>query len=299
MSISFKIIESSNIHEYQNQFSKLEESIAYPLDGGADSFTINHGEKYNQFFSDMGKARFILAFDSGQLCGSIAGVWKNININNKNFSGLYVGDLKTNPNYRGSKIPSKMIRHALLKYISKKKYRDWDFLYYVGMNGAKGNVTKTFKGFHLGKLSKPVCNQRIYIINSSQFDRLSNYNFKNKNYMTVDLSPNNLNKIITNKGKKDLTLQSSGEMMKLAHIHFQIDRYLNQNLNQILKKITHEFSNYKLCFAIDERNSEFINYLKKNNIESNTTCSIYAFNWPIIGHNLKQHKFISLSTAEI
>ena len=50
----------------------------------------------------------------------------------------------------------------------------------------------------------------------------------NKNYMTVELSPKNLNKIITNKGKKDLTLQSSGETMNLAHIHFQIDRYLNK-----------------------------------------------------------------------
>ena len=171
MPIKFKIIESSSINEYQTEFINIEKNITYPLDEGIDSFTINHGEKYNKFFSDMGKSRFILALDSEKLCGSIAGVWKKIKINEKNVCGLYVGDLKTIPKYRGLKIPLKMIFHAFLKYILNRKYRGWSFLYYIGMNGESGNITKTFKGLHLGKLSKSTSNQRIYIISSNSLSK--------------------------------------------------------------------------------------------------------------------------------
>ena len=299
MPINFKIIESSEIIKYQNQFFNMEENIIYPLDGGADSFTINHGNRYDKFFSEMGKARFVLALESGKLCASVAGVWKIIKINNKNICGLYVADLKTISNYRGFKIPLKMIFYTLIKYIFNQKYKGWNFLYYIGMNGDKGNVTNTFKGLHLGKLSKSTCNQKIYIINSNNLNKLTHFDFKPQNGTTMELSPNNLNKIITNRGKKDLTLQSSGEIMKLAHIHFQINENFNKTLSKILKKITDQFSDYKLCFAVDERNQTFIDFLSQNKVESNTTCSIYTFNWPIIGYNLKRHKFISLSTAEI
>ena len=299
MWINFKIIDSLNIVEYQNQFTSLEKNITYPLDGGMDSFTINHGVKYNQFFSKMGKARFILAFNSDDLCGSIVGVWKKIKINNKRLCGLYIGDLKIHPKYRGKKIPLRMIYYAFLKYIFHPCYRGWDFLYYIGMNGSAGNVTKSFKGFHLGKFSSLISVQRIYIIQSNELNGLSYYNFTKDNHTTIELSPNNLNKIITNQGEKDLTLKSSGELMRLAHIHFQINNKINDILTQLSKEITNKFSNYKLCFAVDERNQRFINYLSQNNIESNTTCCIYTFNWPIIGYNLKQHQFISLSTAEI
>ena len=299
MSINFKIIESANITEYQNELSNIEKSITYPLNGGADSFSINHGERYPQFFSDMGEARFILAFNGKKLCGSIAGIWKRIKINKKSICGLYIGDLKTISRYRGLKIPLKMVYHALLKYIFNPKYRGWDFLYYIGMNSQKGNVTKTFKGFHLGKFSKSICNQKIYIINSNNLNKLSHYNFRLQNGMIIDLSPNNLNKIITNEGKKNLTLQSSGEIMRLAHIHFQIDENINKTLSQFSKKIMNQFPDYKICFAVDEKNRDFIDFLNQNNIKSDTTCSVYTFNWPIIGYNLRNSKFISLSTAEI
>ena len=299
MSIKLKIVESSDIMQYQNQFSNIEQSIKYPLDGGADSFTINHGNRYDHFFSNMGKTRFLIALESAKLCGSIAGVWKKIKINNKPLCALYVADLKIIAKYRGRRIPLKMVFHALLKYIIYQKYKGWKFLYYIGMNGEKGNVTKSFRGFHLGRLSKSICNQNIYIINPNDLENLSYFSFIPNNGTTIELSPNNINKIITNRGIKDLTLQSSGKIMQLAHIHFQIDENLNQSISELVSIIKQKFYDYKLCFAVDTRNQKFINYLSQNKIESNTTCSIYTFHWPILGYNVTYHKFISLSTAEI
>ena len=299
MSIKLKIIESSDIMEYQSQFSNIEKSIKYPLDGGADSFTINHGNRYDQFFSNMGRSRFLIALESAKVCGSIAAVWKKIKINKKPLYALYIADLKIISKYRGRRIPLKMVFHALLKYIIYQKYKGWKFLYYIGMNGEKGNVTKSFRGFHLGRLSKSICNQKIYIINLNDLENLSHFSFKHNNGTTIELSPNNINKIITNRGIKDLTLQSSGKIMQLAHIHFQINEKFNHNISELVKIIKQNFCDYKLCFAVDVRNNYFINYLSQNKIESNTTCSIYTFHWPILGYNLNRHKFISLSTAEI
>ena len=299
MSLNFKIIESTDISEFQNEFTEIEKNITYPLNNGKDSFIISHGNHYEQFFNDMGKTRFMIVHDSKKLCGAIAGVWKNIKVKNKEVCALYIADLKIIPEYRGGKVALKMLFSALFKYIFYVKYKGWDFLYYVGMNGENGNVTKTFKGFHLGKLSKPTCTQNIYIIDSDSLNDLSSYNHKESEDSTIELSPDNLNKIITNKGKKDIILSSSNERMKLAHIHFQIDSNINNTLNEISRRITNEYSDYSLCFAVDQRNKKFINFLDQNNISRNTTCTIYTFNWPIIGHNLKRHEFVSLSTAEI
>ena len=77
MSLSFVIVDPQGLAPYVPQLRMLEEGISYPIEGGTDSFVIDHGLEYHPFFSEMGiKARFMLVRHHEKIVGSMAGVWK-------------------------------------------------------------------------------------------------------------------------------------------------------------------------------------------------------------------------------
>ena len=48
-----------------------------------------------------------------------------------------------------------MAWYALLHWAKDKEYRGWDFLFYAAMQQNTGDVNRSFKGFHLGRMSQP------------------------------------------------------------------------------------------------------------------------------------------------
>ena len=75
------------------------------LKNGEGTFTIDHGKDYYPFFTQQGdKTRFVIIKANSEVIGVSVGMWKKILFFNKTYNGLYVADLKINPDYRKKEI---------------------------------------------------------------------------------------------------------------------------------------------------------------------------------------------------
>ena len=95
MKYEFEIIGPGQVKKYIRDFKTLEKKIEYPLEDGNGSFKINHGLNYHTFFTQQGfKTRFAVIKKDEKIIGTVAGIWKPIRINNKDYTGFYISDLK-------------------------------------------------------------------------------------------------------------------------------------------------------------------------------------------------------------
>ena len=95
MRYEFDIIGPEQVNKYIRDFKSLEKTIEYPLENGHGNFRIIHGGNYHKFFSQQGfKTRFVAIKNENKVIGAIAGIWKPIKINNKDYTGFYISDLK-------------------------------------------------------------------------------------------------------------------------------------------------------------------------------------------------------------
>ena len=277
----------------------MESDISYPLDGGRESFSIEHGDRYYKFFSDMGRCYFIIVLLNSKIHGTISGVIKRVSIANKSINALYVADLKVHPKSRGYGLPSKMIIKGLRSYLTNSKYRDWSLLFFVGMHGYSGDISKSFKGYHLGLLASPISKQRIYIVSPSKLSFINGVAPTTDFNDILELSPDKISKITVNSGKKDLRRSSDGSKILLAHVHPSVGKNFISDLICLSSTVSDKYHGHDVCFSIDNRHKDMINYLSMNGITTDTFSSIFVFRWPIFGPSLKNIEYVSISTSEI
>jgi hypothetical protein len=296
MSIHFSIKNHTEIAVYTNSLLDLEKSIRYPIDDGNDYFTIIHGKNYHPFFSSMGITKFLIAFDEEEVIGSAAGTWKKITFGDKKYTGLYVSDLKLSSKYRGKTIPAKMAWYAFRNWLINKSNRGWDFLFYAAMQKKSGDVNRSFIGLHLGRLVKPFCVFDIYFIEPEKLLKLTSPPPLPSGI--INLSENKQNNIEWNIDKKEFILQSTGKPWILAHLpslsNISVVNYFTNAGEAIIKKDPNALA----CFALDNRITEWKDWLQKNGIQSETTCVMYALSFSGFSINRKS-KLLSISTAEI
>jgi hypothetical protein len=297
MKLRYAILEAEELAPYVAQLLELERAIRYPIEGGEDHFIIDHGPSYTSFFTDMGRSYFLLVFDGERVVGSIAGVFKSLSLGGRDRTGLYLADLKLHHEYRGLGVPAQMIWHALARWPFARAYQGWSFLFYAAMQGAYGDVNRTFKGLHLGRLVVPSVELKIFFIPPTELLELPPGELSELKKGAAELSPTKSEELAWNLGQKTFRLESTGEPWKLAHLP-TFQQASSDRLRGWAKEIDQKDSEALLCFAVDQRNSSMIEWLEARGLTTNTDCLIYALSFH--GFSLSQAAdWLLLSTAEI
>jgi len=300
MSIQFRIVDAEGLAPYVDGLRALEQGISYPIADGADSFVIDHGNDYHPFFSEMGvKTGFLVVLDNEDVVGSAVGVWKPSQIQGKSYIGLYFADLKLLPQYRGRNISSKIFWYAIIRWPFVKDYQGWSFAFFAAMHGDKGDVKRSFRRFHLGRITRPAAELRVFFVSSLLLLDLGVGPKMPNRTRGIELSSPHLPLVKWNDGKKDFCLQSTGLPWKLAHVQIfsSEEQSLGDRLNHAGMQIQEREPDALACFAIDVRLTGAIAWLAENKIVSDTLCTVYSVSF--FAPSLRKADFIVLSTGDI
>tara|TARA_A100001015_G_scaffold151905_1_gene168405 strand:- start:3815 stop:4375 length:561 start_codon:yes stop_codon:yes gene_type:complete len=178
-----------------------------------------------------------------------------------------------------------------------KDFQGWDFIYFCAMQKKNKGVESSFKGVHLGKLTRPNCLLNIYILEPQ---KLKNIDLDELQYYPeneINLSPNLKNDILWNEGKKNIVSVQDGSIMNLGHLNPEVFYLKNKGrLNKSIKEVS-DRSNGKICFAVDCRNKKIVNVFEKSGVYTDTKCRVFSFS--PFSKPMNRANIISISTGEI
>ena len=299
MRYEFDIIGPEQVNKYIRDFKSLEKTIEYPLENGHGNFRIIHGGNYHTFFSQQGfKTRFVAIKNENKVIGAIAGIWKPIKINNKDYTGFYISDLKIESEHRKKNIVKKLLWYLIKRWPITSDYQGWDFNYYCTMLRNGKGVNQSFKGFNLAKLPSQSATVSIYMVDPSTLLSLDIKTLPdNENNHSVNLSPFREEQVLWNDGIKDIQSTTDNSIMKLGHLHPKIlTNKFSSKLNECISEINNK-ENGLACFAIDDRDTNKIDWLTSYGITTNTKCNIFSFS--PFAPSLKKSDIMYISTGEI
>ena len=298
MKFQYHIVDENQLKPFISDLRAIEKSIEYPLDDGTNNFYIDHGKEYSPFFTQQGhKTRFLIITQGKIVVGSIAAVWKKIFKNRKIYNGLYASDLKLRPEYRSKGVVKNFLWYLFFRWPFKKDFQKWDFSYFCAMQRGSKGVEKTFKGVHLGKLSRFCSTLNIYILGPKQLNVLDIKNLTYKPKNEVNLSPNLSDDVLWNDGKKNIISTKNNSILKLGHLNPNL--FHLGNTDRFVRAIK-KFSKKKkgqVCFAVDCRNRELLMKLEKQKIYTETKCKVFSF--PPLFNPINSANYFSISTGEI
>ena len=305
--LTFKIVESYELSPHVEDLRALEAGMTYPLD--EDTFTIDHGEAYHPFFSEMGAARFLLVMVDGEVLGTMAGVWREVEIAGVVTPSVYLGDFKLAKSLRGGQVARKLAMYALKAWWQRTTLGGWNLAFGAAMRGDRGDVMRTTSGggYHAGRLLEPMAQQVLYFVSPSDLAKVSSRGEPLWTTDYADLTPGAAMGIERTEGKKDFQLQSSGKPWPLAHLPLAPQR-CSQGYGEYLRRcakilIEQDLSSGRrsvACFGLDMRARHAIGWLARNGLEPGAHCTLYGVHFPRRGHpSIHEMPYVHLSTAMI
>ena len=158
-------------------------------------------------------------------------------------------------------------------------------------------VESTFKGVHLGKLTKPNCLLNIYILEPQKLMSIDLEELQYYPENEIKLSPNLKNDILWNDGKKNIVSIRDGSVINLGHLnpevfHLKNKERLKRSIKEVLVK-----KGGKICFAVDCRNKKIVKVLEKGGVHTDTKCRVFSFS--PFSKPLKHVNTVSISTGQI
>ena len=224
-------------------------------------------------------------------------MWKKILFFNKTYNGLYVADLKINPDYRKKEIVKKLLWHLLIRWPLTRDYKGWDFSFFCTMLKNNQGVERSFKGFNPAKLARPRVLFNIYMVKPTDLLSLDLKTLpKTHSEDCINLSPRRKELILWNDGIKNIISSNSNSVFNFGHLHPQI--FYNNKISQ-LKSAALKIEEKKgtACFAVDFRQTNLISWLKSNGIDTKTKCKLFSFS--PFAPSIKDFNNIYISTGEI
>ena len=297
------ILSFLNTHQmtqWQGALDKFDQQFSYPLDA-ENKFRVSHGSNYNAYFDRMGDSRHALMHTrEGDVVAIMSFVKKLIDLEGKQYYAIYVSDLKIDEAYRGRGLMQKFYHYLLTSPQSLWFYAGCPLLYFVGMEGAKGTIMRTFKGFWSRRFIKPLGYLKSYLISpqellqklparvaelkapiynlsAAQNRHLSQQYFDCKGVLNFFFDP------------------QAKEASSIAHLNISSDQ------GQVfLDKLYHVAESTKdsydyVAFALDERRNSMITAFAERGIVTNTRAVIGGFS---LISGLRQH-ILHLNTDEI
>lgn len=302
-----EICDSAQIDAYAGSLRELEASILYPIDDGADHFYIDHGERYHAFFSYMGDAYFMLARRGEQVIGSLAGVFRQAQAGEERLSSIYFCDFKLSKSARGGALARKMAGLVLKAAILEPRFWRWRIAYFAAMTGERGDVTRSMKKMHMGRLLDRAAKLKIYFVPASSLAELEISAAPSPpSGLGADFSPDVRQACqgsgwMSTAGRKDLRLKSTGQPWPLIHLPLG-PRQWGESWGHYLKGVGEELSSEgadpTTCFAIDARLEDHVTWLASQGVEAQTSCVVYALSIPN-PRSIYRYDWVHLATSEI
>ncbi len=170
MSLRVLHLRPEGLAPYVAQLQALERDISYPLD--ADRFVLSHGGAYHPFFAALGEAHFLVALEGDQVVGCVVGVRKPVSTPRGEVMSVYLADLKVHPEWRGRRVPARLLATALLISLRRWSALHWRFAFGAAMRGERGDVMRSAKGLSLLRLGRPFALLDVYFASPSQLATL-------------------------------------------------------------------------------------------------------------------------------
>ena len=307
MTVRFVHAPAHELAPYVDQLRALEREIPYPIADGQDEFRIDHGDAYHPFFSDMGEAHFILALDGDRAVGTVAGVLREAVLRGHRTKVLYAADMKVARTHRGGNLARRMLLFAARKMAVQPRGLSWRLAYVAAMRGAKGDVTRTVRGLHLGQLARPLAVLSLFFTPPEQLAALDLTDAPPPARIEdgLDLSPLDEARtptdplLVTTAGKKDLRLRSTSAPWPLVHL-VRGPATTSPSWPAYLKACGAAMVARGLqgpaCFAIDQRLRGHVDWLARRGVEPGASCTVYALS---LTRRARGASWVHLATSEI
>lgn len=269
---------AADLGPYAAGLCALEAGIAYPVGDGADHFTIDHGPSYHPFFSQMGDAHFLIGIDGDDVVASLAGVLRTAVLGDRRIETAYLADLKLAPTHRGGGLNRRIAMKCLQLLWAKPGLRRWRLAYGAAMRGERGDVTRTLRGLHPGRILRPLARLRLFFEPPDKLRGLGE-GPPRPPQDGLDLSGASGSLFESTKGRKDLRLDSTGAHWPLMHLCRPPQQWTD-GLGGILAQAADLPTDTVACFGLDERLDDHIRWLHAAGVEPGATCTLYALVLP-------------------
>jgi hypothetical protein len=191
---------------FQERVAALERIATYPL--GSDTFQIDHGRDYWAFFDRLGEIEYHAALDGEKVVAVAAGVLRTVPLskNGKTVRTWYLCDAKVHPDYRGQRIPLRILRSAFL----------WNYLrcphgYAISMDPPQGeNRVVRLAGKWRWSPARPVGKLAIFSLDEEQARRAAPVVADHRGPVSY----------LSLLGVKDLVLGSTKNPLPLLHVQW-------------------------------------------------------------------------------
>jgi hypothetical protein len=300
-------VDAAGLRPWVEGLRALEREISYPIADGADRFRIDHGADYHPFFSAMGEAHFLVAFEGDRVIGTMAGVKKEGEILGARHVTAYVADLKIAASHRGRGLVTKMLFFALKEALTPKNrhYRTWRYVYGAAMRGQKGDVLRSAKGLSLMRLTHPAAELAVYFVPPERLAAIDPSGAPPPPGPDgLDLSPDAISRsdeagTVTTRGAKDLRLDSTAKPWPLFHLPLGPRHWLPSHgayLRGAARAMALRGDPGPACFAIDLRLADHVAWLESQGVTPGARCTIHALGRRPIPRRIP---WIHLATSEI
>jgi hypothetical protein len=307
VSVHFVFVHASELGPYVEGLRAIERATSYPIADGRDSFTIDHGDRYEAFFTTMGQdVRFLLAVDGDRVVGGIAGMYRDVEIRGRPVRAVYGADWKLAREYRGTGVARRMLLWGASRMFTDRSLLGWRYAFVAAMRGARGDVMRTVKGFHVAKLAHAAGVLAVYFADPARLAalRVDGAPPPPPADDGVDLSAFVAGVaeeagIVSTAGRKDLRLASTGAPWPLVHLPYGPPRWRptwGAYLRACGEALVARRPGAVACFAVDRRLTSHISWLAAQGVEPGASCSVYAFD---LTRRARRASWIHLATSEI
>lgn len=307
--LKLHILEPEALKPFVPSLRELERAILYPIADGADTFAIDHGAEYHRFFSDMGyRSRFLVVEEDGKAVGSLAGAWRHLNIGDAAIPSVYLGDMKLAPHVRGEGVAAKMLWKAMVSVFQREDLRGWSLVWGAAMRGEHGDVTRSMRGAHPGRIASTLGITRLFFVPAAELADLQvGEEAPVPQGLGLDLSPSFRDPkhppIVTTRGTKDFRLTSTNEPWPLVHVACgprQWEEGLGKSLVAGANAALALDSSAICCFALDVRLHQQMAWLARRGLEAGATCTVYGFSMDArLPVPINRTRWIHLATCHI
>lgn len=282
------LVDAAGLAPYAAQLRALERDITYPLSDGAERFWIDHGPDYHPFFSQLGDAHFLLALDGDRVVGTLSGVLRAARANGVPVETAYLCDFKIARGHRGGRVARTMALTALGLAATQRRFQRWRYAYGAAMRGATGDVMRSARGLHPGRLFAPTATLRLFFARPEALASLDPAGCPlTPATLGLDLSPDVATAhplgLVSTAGRKDLRLVSSGEPWPLVHLGLGPNAWAGRwsdYLRRAGAAAQREQPGALACFALDERLTAHLDWATAAGLSSDTVCTVYGWRLP-------------------